>query len=66
MARNCNPDYHGGMVCRERYPGISACTRFGGIQICLRDIEVPVKRDWIFAATDDDNRLLSHPKQVEP
>jgi len=43
----CNPDYHGGMICRRDYPGASACTRYGGIQKCLKDIEVSVKRDWL-------------------
>ena len=53
MTMSCNPDYHGGMICRADYPGKSACTRFGGVQICLRDIEVPVKRDWILVSDAD-------------
>ena len=32
---HCNPDYHGGMLCRRGYPGISACTRSGGKALCL-------------------------------
>ena len=52
-ARRCNYDYHGGMICRRDYPGESACARFGGLQKCLRDIETPVKRDWLLVATAD-------------
>lgn len=47
----CNPDYQGGMICRSRYPGASACTRHGGKMLCLKDMETPAKRDWILPAS---------------
>ena len=31
-----------GMICRREYPGDSACTSFGGKQVCLRP---PITRD---------------------
>lgn len=49
---NCNPDYHGGMICRKGYPGDSACTRFGGKMLCLKDVKTDAKRDWILVASD--------------
>jgi len=54
---SCNPDYHGGMICRADYGGTkweksSACSRHGGPHICLLDIKTPVKRDWILVASD--------------
>lgn len=51
MQQRCNPDYHGPMLCRRVYAGTewpkSACTKFGGIHICLQDIKTHVKRDWL-------------------
>ena len=32
----CNPDYDGGMICRYKYPGDSACTEYGGKMLCLK------------------------------
>lgn len=58
MIKHCNPDYHGGMLCRSHYVGtefdkVSACTRYGGIQICLLDLKPDVKRDWICVASSE-------------
>lgn len=60
-AKNCNLDYHGGMICREDYPGDSACTRFGGKMLCLHEIKTPVKRDWLSVASDPTKCLMVEP-----